>query len=155
MRLSLSDLALRTKILRIKLGTSIEDVLSKALDPPSAINVQRAVAALVEVTRALYYISVFYSHCDIQVKALTPSEDITPMGRLLSKLPTDVHLGKFLLMAALFGCLDPALTIAATLNSKSPFVSPFGLEAEAERAKMNFKIGLLVTSSCLHSLITD
>jgi len=61
------------------------------------------------------------------------------MGRLLSKLPTDVHLGKFLLIATLFRCLDPALTIAAALNSKSPFVSPFGFEQEADRAKLAFR----------------
>ena len=62
------------------------------------------------------------------------------MGRLLSKLPTDVHLGKFLLISTLFGCLDPALTIAATLSSKSPFVSPFGHEDEADRAKASFRV---------------
>ncbi|EJT99916.1 P-loop containing nucleoside triphosphate hydrolase protein [Dacryopinax primogenitus] len=123
MRLSLSDLALRIKILKVDLGTSIQDVLSRALDPPSPVNIQRAVSALVEV------------------KALTPSEDITPMGRLLSKLPTDVHLGKFLLTAVLFRCLDPALTIAAGLNLKSPFITPFGHEAEADKAKLSFKIG--------------
>ncbi|EMD41750.1 hypothetical protein CERSUDRAFT_110326 [Gelatoporia subvermispora B] len=122
MRLSLSDLALRIKIMKIKLGSSIEDVLSRALDPPLSVNIQRAVAALAEVG------------------ALTTSEEITPMGRLLSKLPTDVHLGKFLLTATLFRCLDPALTIAATLNSKSPFLSPFGLEQEADRAKASFRI---------------
>ncbi|KAJ7103397.1 P-loop containing nucleoside triphosphate hydrolase protein [Mycena belliarum] len=121
MRLSLSDLALRIKIMKVKLGTSIEDVLSRALDPPVSINVQRAISMLVEVG------------------ALTPTEDITPMGRLLSKLPTDVHLGKFLLIATLFRCLDPALTIAAALNSKSPFVSPFGFEQEADRAKIAFR----------------
>ncbi|KAF9452647.1 P-loop containing nucleoside triphosphate hydrolase protein [Macrolepiota fuliginosa MF-IS2] len=123
MRLSLSDLALRIKIMRVNMGSSIEDVLSRALDPPTAINVQRAIAMLVEV------------------RALTPTEDITPMGRLLSKLPTDVHLGKFLLIATLFRCLDPALTIAAALNSKSPFLTPLSLEAEAERAKASFRIG--------------
>ncbi|CDO72377.1 hypothetical protein BN946_scf184977.g76 [Trametes cinnabarina] len=122
MRLSLSDLALRIKIMKVNLGTSIEDVLSRALDPPLAINVQRAVSALVEV------------------RALTPNEEITPMGRLLSQLPTDVHLGKFLLIATLFRCLDPALTIAATLNSKSPFLTPLGLEQEAERAKLSFRV---------------
>jgi ATP-dependent RNA helicase DHX29 len=67
------------------------------------------------------------------------------MGRLLSKLPTDVHLGKFLLIATLFRCLDPALTIAAALNSKSPFLSPFGFEQEADRAKISFKIGKSVS----------
>lgn len=77
----------------------------------------------------------------VQVKALTPNQDITAMGRLLSKLPTDVHLGKFLLVATIFGCLDPALTIAAALNSKSPFVTPFGLEQEADKARSSFQSG--------------
>lgn len=63
------------------------------------------------------------------------------MGRLLSKLPTDVHLGKFLLISTVFCCLDPALTIAATLNSKSPFVVPLGLEQDADRAKSSFRSG--------------
>ena len=30
-------------------GLSVEDVLSKALDPPIVLNIQRAVASLVEV----------------------------------------------------------------------------------------------------------
>ena len=124
MRLSLSDLALRIKIMKVNLGTSIEDVLSRALDPPLGINVQRAVSALVEV------------------RALTSTEEITPMGRLLSQLPTDVHLGKFLLIATLFRCLDPALTVAATLNSKSPFLTPLGLAVDAEKAKLSFRVGM-------------
>ena len=58
MRLSLSDLALRIKIMKVKIGNSIEDVLSRALDPPTPINVQRAISALVEVRR--HHILVFY-----------------------------------------------------------------------------------------------
>jgi ATP-dependent RNA helicase DHX29 len=148
LRLSLSDLALRIKILKVKIGTSIEDVLSRALDPPSQINVQRAVQALVEVLVSLLR---FVKRCSFaigQVKALTPNQDITAMGRLLSKLPTDVHLGKFLLVATIFGCLDPALTIAAALNSKSPFVTPFGLEQEADKARGSFQSGMTNLSSC-------
>lgn len=123
LRLSLQDLALRIKILKVKLSDTVEEVLLRALDPPSSTNIQRAVSALVEV------------------KALTPNEEITPMGKLLSKLPMDVHLGKFLLVAALFKCLDPALTIAATLNSKSPFITPFGFESQANAAKRSFTVG--------------
>ena len=82
-----------------------------------------------------------------QVKALTPMEEITPMGRLLSKLPTDVHLGKFLLFASIFKCLDPALTIAAALTSKSPFITPFGHEAQASLAKASFRSGISI--NCL------
>lgn len=88
----------------------------------------------------------------LQVRALTTTEDITPMGRLLSKLPTDVHLGKFLLIATLFRCLDPALTIAAALNSKSPFLTPLGLETEAERAKASFRTGLSCLFEHIHIL---
>ena len=141
LRLSLSDLALRIKIMKVKLGNSIEDVLSRALDPPAPINVQRAVSMLVEVRPVIFVIDLTTRQCYLKVRALTSAEEITPMGRLLSKLPTDVHLGKFLLIATLFRCLDPALTIAATLNSKSPFVSPFGLEHEADRARASFRIG--------------
>ena len=70
------------------------------------------------------------------------------MGKLLSKLPTNVHLGKFLLISTIFRCLDPALTIAATLTSKSPFVVPFGLEQDADRAKKSFRVGQLRIIIC-------
>jgi len=143
MRLSLSYLALRIKILKVDLGSSIEDVLSRALDPPTSANIQRAVSALVEVCLITAHLLVDTHNLNLllQVGALTPNEEITPLGRLLSALPTDVHIGKFLLMATIFRCLDPALTIAATLNSKSPFLTPFGLEKEADRAKSSFAKG--------------
>jgi ATP-dependent RNA helicase DHX29 len=50
LRLSLQDLALRIKILRFK--GSIADVLTQALDPPALANIERAIAALVEVRSA-------------------------------------------------------------------------------------------------------
>lgn len=141
MRLSLQDLALRIKIMKIG-STSIEETLLNALDPPTPQNIQRAISALVEV------------------KALTPSEEITPLGMHLAKLPMDVHLGLFLIMSCIFGCLDAALVISvslkrfphpiagtltcllspqATLNSKSPWITPFGRESEADAVKRSFK----------------
>ncbi|WFC98194.1 RNA helicase [Malassezia yamatoensis] len=105
LRLSLQELALTLKVMRIKVGDSIENALSQALDPPQAINIQRAVASLVEV------------------QALTTNEEITPLGRHLCHMPLDIYLAKFLLIASNFRCLDPALTIAAMLNTKSPFLS--------------------------------
>ncbi|KAG2029093.1 hypothetical protein BDR03DRAFT_1018907 [Suillus americanus] len=102
MRLSLSDFVLHIKIMKVKIGTSIADVLSRALDPPTPVNVQRAISALVR-----------------------------------SALSYHMHLGDFLLTAVLFRCLDPALTIAAALSSKSPFIVPMGMEQEADRAKNN------------------
>lgn len=135
LRLSLSELALRTKIMKIDIGGSIEEILSRALDPPSSVNIRRAVASLVETG------------------ALTQLEDITPLGRYLAHLPTDVALGKFLLMAVVFKCLDPALTIAAALSSKSPFVTPLGKEAEAQAQKATFRTGIAYSS--ILSIVLD
>lgn len=99
MRLSLQDLALRIKIMKIG-STSIEETLLNALDPPTPQNIQRAISALVEV------------------KALTTSEEITPLGLHLAKLPMDVHLGLFLIMSCIFGCLDAALVIAVSTRHR-------------------------------------
>lgn len=123
LRLSLQELALKLKVMRIRIGDSIEDALSQALDPPLAVNVQHAVNSLVEVD------------------ALTPTQEITALGRHLSHMPLDVHLGKFLLVAVLFRCVDPALTIAAVLSSKSPFVTPIGQERNAQRMKASLLQG--------------
>ncbi|BFZ63806.1 hypothetical protein YB2330_004938 [Saitoella coloradoensis] len=121
MRLSLQDLALRVKI--CKLEGSIESVLGQALDSPSPDNVRRAILALQEVD------------------ALTTAEDLTPLGRHLAMLPVDVYLGKLILLGIHFKCLDAAFTIAAVLSSKSPFVTPMGMEKQADAAKQVFKTG--------------
>jgi len=133
LRLSLQDLVMRTKI--CKLG-DIEKTLSEALDPPSSRNIRRAIDALIEVD------------------ALTPGEDLTPLGRQLAKLPLDAHLGKLVLLSSMFGCVDVAITIAAILSSKSPFLTPFGARQRADAARLAFKKGdsdLLTTYNAYRS----
>jgi HrpA-like RNA helicase len=49
------------------------------------------------------------------------SEQLTPLGKHLARLPVDVRLGKMLIYGTLFKCIDPALTVAACLSCKSPF----------------------------------
>jgi len=120
LRLSLQDLVMRVKI--CKLG-DIEATLAQALDPPSSRNIRRAIDALVEVD------------------ALTPSEELTPLGRQIAKLPLDAHLGKLVLLSTTFGCVDVAITIAAILSSKSPFLTPFGAKQRADIARLAFKKG--------------
>jgi len=120
MRLSLQDLVLRVKI--CALG-NVEEVLTSALDSPTPKNIKRAVDSLVDV------------------KALTQDEKLTPLGQRLAGLPLDVYLGKLVLLGSIFGCLDAALTMAALVSSKSPFVSPGGYGGEAELAKLAFKRG--------------
>lgn len=120
LRLSLQDLVMRTKI--CKLG-DIEETLSQALDPPSSRNIRRAIDALIEVD------------------ALTPGEELTALGRQVAKLPLDAHLGKLVLLASTFACVDVAITIAAILSSKSPFLTPFGAKQRADIARLAFKKG--------------
>ena len=125
LRLSLQDLAIRVKI--CKLG-GIEDTLSQALDPPSAKNIRRAIDALIDV------------------RALTPGEDLTPLGVQLARLPLDVFLGKLILLGSIFKCLDATITVAAILSSKSPFSAPFGARAQADTVRQAFRRG-----PCLNS----
>lgn len=120
LRLSLQELVMRTKI--CKLG-DIEATLSEALDPPSSKNIRRAIDALIEVD------------------ALTPGEELTSLGRQISKLPLDAHLGKLVLLSSIFSCVDVAITIAAILSSKSPFLTPFGAKQRADIARLSFKTG--------------
>jgi ATP-dependent RNA helicase DHX29 len=120
LRLSLQDLAIRVKICKIG---GIEETLGDALDAPSAKNIRRAIDALVDV------------------RALTTSEELTPLGHQLARLPLDVFLGKLILLGTVFKCLDVAITVAAILSSKSPFSAPWGQRAQADNARMAFRRG--------------
>lgn len=120
LRLSLQDLVLRVKI--CKLG-EVEQTLTEALDPPSSKNIRRAIDSLKEV------------------KALTSNESLTPLGSQLAKLPLDVFLGKLIIHGAFFKCLDAAVSIAAILSSKSPFVNTMGSNSQRDAARNSFQRG--------------
>ncbi|KAL4925908.1 putative ATP dependent RNA helicase [Aspergillus undulatus] len=120
LRLSLQDLVLRVKI--CKLG-EVEPTLLEAVDPPSSKNIRRAIDALKEV------------------KALTSAENLTPLGQQLAKLPLDVFLGKLIIHGAIFKCLDAAISIAAILSCKSPFVNTMGSNSQKETVRFGFRRG--------------
>lgn len=126
LRLSLQDLVLRVKI--CKLG-EVEQTLLEALDPPSPKNIRRAIDSLKEV------------------KALTSNESLTPLGSQLAKLPLDVFLGKLIIHGAFFYCLDAAVSIAAILSSKSPFVNTMGSNSQRDTARNSFQRGKPVSLS--------
>ncbi|KAF9310916.1 hypothetical protein BG003_007951 [Podila horticola] len=119
MRMPLEELCLMIKM--CELG-DIAEVLGSALDAPPLKAIENAIQALQDV------------------RALTKTEELTPLGIHLCNLPVDVHIGKMILFGSIFKCLDPILTIAAMLSFKSPFVTPFGAEDEADAAKTRFKL---------------
>ncbi|BFZ63809.1 ATPdependent RNA helicase [Saitoella coloradoensis] len=122
-RTPLEQLCLRIKILPFLKGR-IDDVLSKVIEPPSDEAVKNAILTL----RTL--------------QALSREEDLTPLGFHLGRLPVDVRIGKLIVMACIFGCLDPCLTIAAAMSIKSPFVAPIDKRAEADMKKRAFATGM-------------
>ncbi|OAE22268.1 hypothetical protein AXG93_3491s1080 [Marchantia polymorpha subsp. ruderalis] len=117
LRTPLQELCLQIKSLGLG---SIGNFLSKALQPPEAMAVQNAIDLLKTIG------------------ALDDKEDLTPLGSHLAQLPVDPKVGKMLLMGAVFQCLGPALTIAAALAHRDPFVLPIERKEEADESRRRF-----------------
>ncbi|CAM4598477.1 unnamed protein product [Lepidochelys olivacea] len=118
LRTPLEELCLQIKILRLG---GIAYFLSRLMDPPSREAVMLSINHLMELN------------------ALDRQEELTPLGVHLARLPVEPHIGKMILFGALFCCLDPVLTIAASLSFKDPFVIPLGKEkvADARRKELS------------------
>ncbi|KAI5679650.1 hypothetical protein M9H77_00877 [Catharanthus roseus] len=117
LRTPLQELCLHIKSLQLG---AIATFLAKALQPPDPLAVQNAIELLKTIG------------------ALDDLEELTPLGRHLCTLPVDPNIGKMLLMGSIFQCLNPALTIAAALAHRDPFVLPMSRKEEADAAKRSF-----------------
>lgn len=117
LRTRLESLVLKIKIL--KLGRA-ETFLQKAINPPSP--------------EALFLSIQFLQ----TLKALDEGEGLTPLGYHLAKLPLEPQTGKMIIMASIFSCLDPILTVAASLSFKDAFVVPLGKEKLVDEVKGRF-----------------
>lgn len=114
LRISLEQTCLRIKAL--DLDGTVESVLAQAMDPPKKRDITHALRQL------------------RKLNALRHDETLTPLGMHLTQLPIDARLGKMIIFGALFRCLDPILTIGATLGYQSPFVAPMNQREEARKA---------------------
>ncbi|XP_066534842.1 putative ATP-dependent RNA helicase DHX57 isoform X2 [Hoplias malabaricus] len=121
-RVPLEQLCLRIKVLDVFSKRLLDSVFSQLIEPPAGCSLEAAKKRL----NAL--------------GALTEAECLTPLGWHLACLPVDVRIGKLMLLGAIFRCLDPALTIAASLAFKSPFVSPWDKREEANERKLSFSL---------------
>ncbi|CAN0479835.1 unnamed protein product, partial [Discosporangium mesarthrocarpum] len=50
---------------------------------------------------------------------------LTALGFHLATIPVEPRIAKMMLYGAIFDCVNPALTIAATMSSRHPFIAPF------------------------------
>ncbi|XP_075811962.1 putative ATP-dependent RNA helicase DHX57 isoform X2 [Microtus pennsylvanicus] len=119
-RVPLEQLCLRIKILEMFSSHNLQSVFARLIEPPHIDSLRASKVRLRDLG------------------ALTPDEKLTPLGYHLASLPVDVRIGKLMLFGSIFRCLDPALTIAASLAFKSPFVSPWDKKEEANQKKLEF-----------------
>ena len=74
----------------------------------------------------------------------TLQEDLTPMGKVLAELPIEPRVGRLILLGAILGTLDPALTIAASMGYKDPFLSPPTKRREADEVRSSVCLSVVV-----------
>ena len=120
-RVDLTNVVMHVKALDFP-GMSVEEVLAAAIEPPAPDRIKAAMS-------------------DLQmVGAIDDEQNLTPLGRVLLQLPVDVQVGRLVLYGSFFRCLDQALTLAALMTNREPFVSPIHLRAEAAAAKNSWSL---------------
>ncbi|XP_065697760.2 ATP-dependent RNA helicase A isoform X1 [Patagioenas fasciata] len=101
-RTPLHEIALSIKLLRLG---GIGQFLAKAIEPPP-------LDAVIEAERTLR-----------ELDALDSNEELTPLGRILAKLPIEPRLGKMMIMGCIFYVGDAVCTISAATCFPEPFIS--------------------------------
>lgn len=115
-RVDLSNVVMHVKALNFP-GMAVEDVLAATIEAPHPERVEAAMK-------------------DLQmVGALDSGKNLTSLGRVLLQLPVEAQMGRLVLYGSFFRCLDQALTLAAILTNRDPFVSPMHLKVEAAAKK--------------------
>ena len=101
-RSRLENVILKIKVLGYE---DVDDFLALLMDSPSSESVGLSNQALKDIG------------------ALNPSTmELTGLGWTLGQLPLDPQLGKMMVLASAFCCLDPILSVVTSLDNKSPFL---------------------------------
>lgn len=120
LRSDLSEVCLSIKAQGFR--EKIHSLLAEAIEPPPPTAINAALDTLKSM------------------QALTADEELTVLGRVLSKLPVHPTLGKMILLGIIFKCLDPMLVLGATQLGRSIFTYPLGSDRPTLR-RMHRKYG--------------
>ncbi|EPQ16408.1 ATP-dependent RNA helicase A [Myotis brandtii] len=101
-RTPLHEIALSIKLLRLG---GIGQFLAKAIEPPP-------LDAVIEAEHTLR-----------ELDALDINDELTPLGRILAKLPIEPRFGKMMIMGCIFYVGDAICTISAATCFPEPFIS--------------------------------
>lgn len=123
LRTPLHELALSIKLLRLG---QISLFLSKAIQPPP-------IDAVIEAEVLLR-----------EMKCLDKNDELTPLGKILARLPIEPRLGKMMILGNIFFCGDALATVAAN-SSTMPDVFITGMD----RRRLSFQ--QIAFSGCRNS----
>ncbi|TSO57287.1 ATP-dependent RNA helicase A [Bagarius yarrelli] len=101
-RTPLHEVALSIKLLRLG---AIGHFLSKAIEPPP-------LDAVIEAEHTLR-----------ELDALDSNDELTPLGRILARLPIEPRLGKMMIMGCILNVGDAVCTISAASCFSEPFIT--------------------------------
>lgn len=123
-------------------GTPVDSVqrfLQQAVQPPPAHSIRSALHLLRAI--GAFLPRPLPPHASPATTA--QEDDLTPLGFRLAQLPVSPRFGKMLLLAVLFRCLDPVLTIAAAVSYRPPWVLPMhpGERKRSEEARLRLARG--------------
>jgi len=138
-RIRLDEVILKVKLLQLG---SCTQFLKQLLDPPS----EEMIALSVELLETINAVTVVplpveerhHNLAGSSVRRHWKTEELTPLGFHLAQLPLDPQTGKMILMGAIFSCLDPVLSVAASLSFKDAFLIPLGKTKQVDAVKIDF-----------------
>ncbi|EJD47775.1 P-loop containing nucleoside triphosphate hydrolase protein [Auricularia subglabra TFB-10046 SS5] len=116
LRTDLSNVVMHVKALNFP-NLDVEDVLAATIEPPDPERVEAALEHL------------------RMVGALDKDKNLTSLGHVLLQLPIEAVMGRLILFGAFFRCLDRALTLAAIMTNRDPFMTPILQKKEAQARK--------------------
>ncbi|KAH7104403.1 P-loop containing nucleoside triphosphate hydrolase protein [Auriculariales sp. MPI-PUGE-AT-0066] len=120
-RVDLSNVVMHVKGLNFP-GMEVEEILAATIEPPEPERIKMAIEHLQ------------------MVGALDTNKNVTPLGRILLQLPIETSIGRLILYGAFFRCFDRALTLAAILANRDPFMAPLLQKKEAQARKNSWAI---------------
>lgn len=100
-------------------GRNVEEFLASTISPPD----RRAVSTALKT---------------LQRMGALENDHLTGLGIYLAMIPADLRCAKLLVYGVLLECIDPCVTIAAILTTRSPFVSPRDKREDAREARLSF-----------------
>ena len=115
-RENLSNIVMNIKAMNIA-GMDVEELLGEAIEPPAPERVRSAVDNL------------------LLLGALDAKKELTSLGQVLAKMPTDAPIAKMCLYGAFFRCLDSTLTLAAILTERNPWIMAEAIREQAIEVK--------------------